>query len=191
MLEIAQRLPSVTVLLVGGEQYAVRKVSIEVESRNLKNIILTGFIPNAELPYFQAACDLLLMPYQHIVAGSSGGDISKYLSPMKLFEYMACGRPIIMSVDGDAAELIRSEGAGIACSPEDPAALASAVRDLYSMETSERERMGRAGRDAFLNRYSLEVLIGRYEELFEAVARRRASGRGSTRGRTKGGWRRP
>jgi glycosyltransferase involved in cell wall biosynthesis len=37
------------------------------------------------------------MPYQHKVAGSSGGDISRYLSPMKLFEYMACGRPILSS----------------------------------------------------------------------------------------------
>jgi glycosyltransferase involved in cell wall biosynthesis len=37
------------------------------------------------------------MPYQRQVAASSGGDISRYLSPMKLFEYLACERPIISS----------------------------------------------------------------------------------------------
>jgi len=46
---------------------------------------------------YQAACDVLLMPYQSLVAASSGGDISRYLSPMKLFEYLACGRPILSS----------------------------------------------------------------------------------------------
>jgi glycosyltransferase involved in cell wall biosynthesis len=37
------------------------------------------------------------MPYQQKVAASSGGDIARYLSPMKLFEYMACGRAIVSS----------------------------------------------------------------------------------------------
>jgi glycosyltransferase involved in cell wall biosynthesis len=97
MLDLAERLPSVTFMLVGGEGKDVTSLRLEVESRKLKNIILTGFIPNAELPRYQSACDVLLMPYQRKVAGSSGGDISKYLSPMKLFEYMACGRPILSS----------------------------------------------------------------------------------------------
>jgi glycosyltransferase involved in cell wall biosynthesis len=54
-------------------------------------------VPNSELPGYQAACDVLLMPYQARVAASSGGDISRYLSPMKLFEYLACGRVILSS----------------------------------------------------------------------------------------------
>lgn len=97
MLKVAERLPSVAFLLVGGEQEDIARLRLEVELKNLNNLILTGFISNAELPLYQAACDVLLMPYQYTVAGSSGGDISRYLSPMKLFEYMACGRPILSS----------------------------------------------------------------------------------------------
>jgi glycosyltransferase involved in cell wall biosynthesis len=97
MLGMAERLPKLAFMLAGGEQKDVQNLGLRVESRNLSNIILTGFIPNSELPLYQATCDLFLMPYQRKVAGSSGGDISMYLSPMKLFEYMACGRPILSS----------------------------------------------------------------------------------------------
>ena len=61
------------------------------------NVTFTGFVPNADLPPYQAACDVLLMPYQAQVSASSGGDIARYISPMKMFEYLACGRPIIAS----------------------------------------------------------------------------------------------
>ena len=81
----------------GGEPRRVEKMYEDVATRGLENVILTGFVYNAELPRYQAACDVLLMPYQGRVAASSGGDISRYLSPMKMFEYLACGRAILSS----------------------------------------------------------------------------------------------
>jgi glycosyltransferase involved in cell wall biosynthesis len=97
ILDIAERLPLINFLLVGGESEKVKQVRQELESRNIENVILAGFIPNSKVALYQAASDVLIMPYQHKVAGSSGGDISRYLSPMKLFEYMACGRAILSS----------------------------------------------------------------------------------------------
>ena len=97
LLALAARLPEVNFLIVGGEPQDVEGLRQRVRLAGLVNVILTGFIPNAQLPRFQAACDVLLMPYQRQVAASSGGDISRYLSPMKLFEYLACERPIISS----------------------------------------------------------------------------------------------
>ena len=97
MLEMAARLVDITFLIIGGEAGQISQLKSAVESRGLKNIYVLGFIPNAELPLYQAACDVLMMPYQGHVAASSGGDISRYLSPMKLFEYMACGRAILAS----------------------------------------------------------------------------------------------
>jgi glycosyltransferase involved in cell wall biosynthesis len=76
ILEIAGRLPDMDFLLVGGETSDVDRVRQTIKSHGLDNITLTGFIPNAELPQYQAACDILLMPYQHRVAASSGGDLS-------------------------------------------------------------------------------------------------------------------
>jgi glycosyltransferase involved in cell wall biosynthesis len=97
LLALATRLPEMTFLIVGGEPPDVSRLQVEVVSQRLENVLLTGYVPNSELPRYQAACDVLLMPYQHRVAASSGGDISNYLSPMKLFEYMACQRAIISS----------------------------------------------------------------------------------------------
>ena len=84
-------------MLAGGEPARVARLQELTGQRQISNLILKGFIPNAELPRFQAACEMLLMPYQSQVAASSGGDIGRYLSPMKLFEYLACGRVILAS----------------------------------------------------------------------------------------------
>jgi len=131
MLEMAERLPSLTFMLVGGEREDVKNLRIKVESRNLENVISTGFVPNAALPGYQAACDVLLMPYQRKVAGSSGGDISKYLSPMKLFEYLACGRPILSS-DLPVFREVLNERNAILIPPEDIDQWVAKIEELRS-----------------------------------------------------------
>lgn len=97
ILELAANLADIDFLLVGGEPRDLISLQDRIAAKRLQNVRLVGFVPNAELPLFQAACDILLMPYQHMVEASSGGDISRYLSPMKLFEYMACARPVVSS----------------------------------------------------------------------------------------------
>jgi glycosyltransferase involved in cell wall biosynthesis len=93
--------------------------------------MLTGFVPNADLPRFQAACDVLLMPYQSKVSASSGGDIGRYLSPMKLFEYLACGRAICSSDLPELQEVITPEIA-VLLPPDDLDAWVQAIRKLES-----------------------------------------------------------
>jgi glycosyltransferase involved in cell wall biosynthesis len=111
ILELAARLPGVSFLLAGGEPADVSRWEDTCQERGLKNVYLPGFIPNTELPRYQAACDVLLMPYQGQVAASSGGDIARYLSPMKLFEYLACGRPILSGDLPVLREVLSSENA--------------------------------------------------------------------------------
>jgi glycosyltransferase involved in cell wall biosynthesis len=97
ILELARLLPHTQFLLAGGESLDVEQLRMIADREGLQNLYLAGFIPNQDLPLYQAACDALLMPYQEHVAASSGGDIAPYLSPMKMFEYLACGRPILSS----------------------------------------------------------------------------------------------
>jgi len=97
ILDIAERLGEINFLLVGGEAGDAASLWDQVKTRGVENVIPIGFVPNADLPWFQAACDVLLMPYQQRVEASSGGDIARFLSPMKMFEYMACGRAILSS----------------------------------------------------------------------------------------------
>jgi len=144
LLDLAERLPDVVFLLVGGDPQVVHQFQDMAESRALNNVIFTGFVPNSELPLYQAACDALLMPYQHRVAASSGGDIAPYLSPMKLFEYMACGRAIISS-DLPVLREVLNEWNALLLPPEDVLAWEGALHQLQ-VDPALRERLGNQAR---------------------------------------------
>ena len=154
ILALAARLPAFHFLLMGGEPDDVARLRERVAAEGLANLTLTGFIPNAELPRYQAACDVLLMPYQRRVAASSGGDIARYLSPMKLFEYLACGRAILSSDLPVLREVLNEENA-LLLPPEDVDAWVVALRALQSDESRRRALGQRAREDA--RRYTWEA----------------------------------
>lgn len=97
LVELAKEFPQVHFLWVGGKPEAVAGWKTAIDNLNLKNIQLTGFIPNEELPLYQAAGDILLMPFGKSVSGSSGGNTAEVCSPLKMFEYMAAARAILTS----------------------------------------------------------------------------------------------
>lgn len=129
ILQLAAQLPEMNFLLVGGNQADVSRLGSA--AAELGNLTLTGFVPNAELPCYQAACDALLMPYQRRVAASSGGDIARYLSPMKLFEYLACGRAILSS-DLPVLRAILNKNNALLLPPDEIEAWVNALRALAS-----------------------------------------------------------
>lgn len=109
-----------TVYVVGGFNKDVERVK-QVDT-DAENLVLTGFVDPSEIPRYQVAADLLVAPYT-----TAARD---YLSPLKLFEYMAAGRPIIASdlpilkevlTDGHNARLVP---------PDQPDSLAAAINDL-------------------------------------------------------------
>ena len=98
ILELVERLPTINFILMGGEEVHIENWRRVIRNRELKNVTLIGFVPNAELPLYLAACDVLLMPYQQNIQ-VQGSTISthEWMSPMKMFEYMAAKRLIISS----------------------------------------------------------------------------------------------
>jgi glycosyltransferase involved in cell wall biosynthesis len=145
LFDIASRLPDVNFLIVGGEPDEVIRLRAEVGQRGLMNVYLTGFVPNAELPLYQACCEVLVMPYQERVAASSGGNIAAYLSPMKVFEYLACGRAILSSDLPVLGEVLNSKNAVLLPSNE-ISAWVKALEHLRS-DREFRERLGAAARE--------------------------------------------
>ncbi len=154
LLDLAAQLPEITFLLVGGETPDVARLRKSVQTSGLSNVILTGFLPNADLPRYQAACDVLLMPYQRRVAASSGGDIGRYLSPMKMFEYLACGRAILSS-DLPVLREVLHEGNAVLLPPEDAGAWVAALKALQADEARRAALAVQARRDAV--RYTWEA----------------------------------
>jgi glycosyltransferase involved in cell wall biosynthesis len=115
-LELAASLPQAQFVWVGGrpEDIVVWKQRGEAE-----NVIFTGFIPNQDLPLYQAAADILLMPYSRSIMGSSGSaDSAAVASPMKMFEYMAAGRAIVSS-DLPVIREVLNESNAVFCRPDE------------------------------------------------------------------------
>jgi glycosyltransferase involved in cell wall biosynthesis len=158
IIELAARMPDFNFLLMGGEPQEVVRYRQMVAQRGLVNLFLTGFIPNADLPGYQAACEVLLMPYQHRVAGSSGGNIARYLSPLKLFEYLACGRAILSS-DLPVLREVLSERNAVLLPPDDPERWEAAIRQLHD-DMGRRLALGSAARQE-AGKYSWEARAAR------------------------------
>ncbi len=146
ILKIAAILPKIQFLIIGGDAADVSRVAAEAESRGLQNLTLLKFVANADLPLFQAACDLLLMPYQNQVAASSGGDIAAFLSPMKLFEYMAARRAILSSDLPVLGEILNPENA-VLLPPNEAAAWAGAIQALQANPERRQKLAAQAFRD--------------------------------------------
>ena len=98
ILAVAGRLPHWDFVIAGGTDEDVGAVRAEVARRRLPNVELLGFVPNALLAERLAVADVLLMPYQKEVMVSGGRlDTVRWMSPLKMFEYMAMGRAIVAS----------------------------------------------------------------------------------------------
>jgi colanic acid biosynthesis glycosyl transferase WcaI len=89
--------------------------------------------------------------------------------PGKTQVALASGRPILMAVAGDAADLVKRAGAGLSCPPEDPEAIASAIRKLHGMTAEERAKMGRNGLVFYKEEISISVGGARTEAILESV----------------------
>lgn len=96
IIEMARRDPENEYLIVGGREEQVKFWEDKLEDK-LDNLTFVGQIPNAEVPNILIKQDILLMPYQKKVGINGRGDIAKWISPMKMFEYMASGRVIVSS----------------------------------------------------------------------------------------------
>jgi glycosyltransferase involved in cell wall biosynthesis len=126
---LARRFPHIHFLWVGGNPSDVEKWQAHLKVESIKNITLTGYIPNNQLPRYQAAADILLMPYEKNISGSSGGNSASYASPMKMFEYMASKRAIISS-DLPVLREVLNPTNSVLCPPEDVTAWSHALECL-------------------------------------------------------------
>jgi glycosyltransferase involved in cell wall biosynthesis len=145
MFEIAKALPNVQFLWVGGDPFDVNIWKERIKSANLDNITLTGFVDNAQIPTYQFASDVLLMPYGASIAVSGGGNTAEIASPMKMFEYMAAGRAIISS-DLKVIHEVLDEYSAIFCPPEDSDAWLSAIK-LLREKPELRIQLGKSARE--------------------------------------------
>ncbi len=146
--------------LVGGGRY-LESITKKIKDRHLTNIITTGRLLSEEMPAILSAASVLL------VSLCDDPTLSTTI-PSKLQSYLSIGKPIITSLNGEAAKLVTQAQAGIVCPAEDAQALAMAVLQLYTMHPNERSQLGTNGYRYFKENFDLRIrvedLIGYLQE---------------------------
>lgn len=137
----------------------------ETKRRNLRNVVFTGRLPATEMPAIYAAASALL-----VVLRSS--PVLAATIPSKLQACLAAGRPIIASMDGEGARLVRLADAGLTCPADDPASLAAAVKRLKAFSPEERTQLGRNGQRYFYEHFDptkwTQELITHFEQITDS-----------------------
>jgi glycosyltransferase involved in cell wall biosynthesis len=108
------------------------------------------------MPEFFAAADALLVTLKP-------EPIFALTVPAKVQAYLAAGRPIIASLDGEGARIIAESGAGLVAKAGDAAELASRVLEMRALSPAERDAMGCRGREYGRANFDREVVLGRLE----------------------------
>jgi glycosyltransferase involved in cell wall biosynthesis len=91
--------------------------------------------------------------------------------PSKLFDFLACARPVILMVNGEAREVLEASGNGVWVAPEDSAGLAKVILELMEQPEAERQSMGERGRAYVLKHYSRAAQAERLVALLDALQR--------------------
>jgi glycosyltransferase involved in cell wall biosynthesis len=169
---IAQALPSVldTAPLVSdvadfalvGDGPLKERLMTEAAERGLTNVHFHEQEPLENIPPILAASDALLVPL------SAHPTFTDFV-PSKMIDYMAVGRPILLAAAGESARLLESAGAGYVVEPENPKALAEAIKRLAG-DPSGAARMGERG-PVFAAKRLRSVQAERLEQVLLDVTR--------------------
>lgn len=155
---LAEALPECELHAIGGTERDLASWRGRLAGR--ANLHLHGHVPHALVPGLLARFDLLLAPPAPRVSSSAGRDIGRWMSPLKVFEYMAAGKPILASDIPALREILRDGETALLLSPGDTAAWAAAARGLLA----DRERaaaLGAAARAELLSTLTWDARAAR------------------------------
>jgi glycosyltransferase involved in cell wall biosynthesis len=138
VLDAAAQAPANVRFAFIGEGPVKNDLEDTAARRGLANVRFHGQRPMSEMPRLLAASDALLVPL------SAHPTFAQFV-PSKIIDFMAVGRPVVVSAAGEAARLAERSGGGLAVAPEDPAALVEAIGWLAS-HPAEAHSIGERGR---------------------------------------------
>jgi glycosyltransferase involved in cell wall biosynthesis len=149
-----------------GEGAAKDELRARVEELGLGNVTMLPSVRSDEMPALVATADICLVPLRDVPLFST-------FIPSKMFEYMAAARPIVASVRGEAAEILRRAGS-IVVEPEDADAIAEAIRKLAG-DPALRAAIGRDEQRFVGEHYDRRALAATYRGILVSIVRKRAS----------------
>jgi colanic acid biosynthesis glycosyl transferase WcaI len=164
LVEAAARLrdsaPQVLFLLVGEGAEKGRIISL-ARSRGLNNMRFVDQQPREKIPVYIRASDVCLVLLKKT-------ELFKTVIPTKMLEFMACARPVILGVDGQARKIVEEAQAGLFMEPENPGAMAQAILHLAA-DSELRKSMGSNGARHILLHFSRQQTAKDYLAVLGSV----------------------
>lgn len=157
---LQQRRPEVQFLLI-GEGAEKERIKSSAQTQGLSNVHFLDQQPREKIPAFISASDACLVLLKKT-------DIFKTVIPTKMLEFMACERPLIVGVDGQAREIVDASQAGIFIEPENSEALAGAINQLVA-DPQAGEMMGKKGREYILKNFSRAATAQKYIDVLQSL----------------------
>ncbi|PKP62046.1 glycosyltransferase WbuB [Candidatus Atribacteria bacterium HGW-Atribacteria-1] len=117
----------------------------KAQEKSVDNITFLDPVPKLQIPEILGQSDLLLHCLKKLDIFKSG------ISPNKLYDYLASGKPIIMSAEA-TNNIVQDAEAGIVVEPDNPEALAQGIVKIQEMVPEERQKLGANGR-AYVEKY--------------------------------------
>jgi glycosyltransferase involved in cell wall biosynthesis len=158
--ELQTVLPNAMFLLIGegAERERIEELAV---ARGLANVQFLGQQPRERIPAYVSAADVCLVMLKKT-------ELFKTVIPTKLLEYMACERPVIVAVDGQARQIVEEARAGVFVEPENSQDLVQTILGLAE-DPAKRRQMGASGRQYILNKFSREKTARDYIAVLETL----------------------
>lgn len=136
-------------------------VKSRIESLGLQDtFVLIGSYPPKEMSSFFACADALLVSLKN-------NPIFSYTIPCKIQSYMACGKPILASLDGEGAKVVSEAEAGFSSPAEDAVALVDNIIRFSGLTENERIKLGENAKNFFDKEFEREFLLTKLEEILK------------------------
>lgn len=150
----------VSFLMVGEGAEKVRMTKMAREC-GLRNLRFLDQQPREEIPAYICASDLCLVLLKK-------AEVFETVIPSKMLEFMSCGCPVILGVDGQARSILEEARGGLAIEPENADALVNAILHLAENRDTARE-LGRNGREYILRKFSRSQTAEKYIRVLEKL----------------------
>jgi glycosyltransferase involved in cell wall biosynthesis len=156
--------PTARFLFLGGG-VEVKRLKEIVQAKRLANVSFLPAVPMNEVGKYLGVADALLVHLKR-------DPLFRITIPSKTQAYMAAGKPIVMAVDGDAADLVREAKCGFVAESENPRSIADAVNALIHLSVEQREDLANRGKAFYAERLSLRMGVAAFGEIFMKSCRR-------------------
>jgi glycosyltransferase involved in cell wall biosynthesis len=161
-LRILPKQEKLKFLIVGGGLLKRDLMKRVWDSGLEKHFIFTGMVDYEDVPFLINIADICVAPFILQRNQKTG------VSPLKIFEYMACAKPVVSSrIEG--LEFIEAEKAGYLTEPDDPVGIEEALMDLIR-DPQRRRRMGQVGLQVVREKFDWESKVIEIEKILRGLA---------------------